>query len=216
MKKAILIPAALFFVTTMLMSSRPANAQIGFGIKAFPNFSNVSSKLEGAESNASKLLAGGGGGVYVNLPLPGPFYIQPSLFFEQKGSKAKDVDYQTRLNYITLPVDFLFKPDLPVGGSWIIGAGPYVGYGISGKVSGNVGGGEVSGDPFKAAIEEGEALLKRFDAGANLQLGYEMSSGFNIGLYGELGLANFLNHGDSKNYFHNTSFALTLGYTFLK
>ena len=183
-----------------------AFAQTTFGVKLGPDFSSTTTKFEG-DKETSKILVGLAGGVYANLPIAPEFYIQPSLMYEGKGGKDKNSDEKVRLNYLTLPVDLLFKPAMPNGsGSWLIGVGPYLGYGFSGKVSGS------DMDPFKS--EGGnDAYLKRFDAGANVQLGYEMASGFNITLNTELGLINLAKNGNSDNSFRNTSFGVNLGYT---
>lgn len=190
-----------------------AFAQTTFGVKVGPSFSSYTAKTSG-DKTTSKMMVGVAGGVYANLPIAPEFYVQPSLMYEGKGGKSKDDSHvKTRLNYLTLPVDLLFKPEMPNGsGAWIIGVGPYVGYGLSGKTSYESGGAEVSADPFK---DQGgaDAFLKRFDAGANVQLGYEMASGFNIGLNAELGLLNLAKNGDNDNSFRNTSFGVTVGYT---
>jgi len=208
----------IIFTMAALCVAGATFAQATFGVKVGPSFSSVATKSDG-HKETSKMLVGVAGGVYANLPIAPEFYVQPSLMYEGKGGKEStdiggtNIDTKVRLNYLTLPIDLLFKPEMPNGsGSWIIGVGPYLGYGISGKSS--VSGVSGSTDPFKGGSDD--ASLKRFDAGANVQLGYEMASGFNIGLNAELGLINALNHGDSDNSFRNTSFGVTLGYTFGK
>lgn len=207
MKKVTLSIAALLIAGATF-------AQTTFGVKVGPNFSSATTKANG-DKETSKILTGFAGGVYANLPLAPEFYIQPSLNYEGKGGKDKDNDnVKTRLNYLTLPIDFLFRPEMPNGsGAWIVGVGPYLGYGISGK-TGYTGdnGGSANIDPFKDN-DVTDAILKRFDAGAHIQVGYEMSNGFNIGLNTELGLVNLLNNGDSDNSFRNTSFGVSVGYT---
>lgn len=224
MKKIMLPVAALIMSGLFLLPAKKADAQMGggmssttFGVKVGPSFSSTTSKVDG-DKETSDMLVGFEGGVYANIPIAPQFYVQPSLMYEGKGGKNKDVDAQTRLNYLTLPIDFLFKPEMPNGsGAWIIGVGPYLGYGISGKSELTVGEATGSIDPFKENdLTGGEALLKRFDAGANVQLGYEMASGFNIGLNANLGLIDIANNGDSDNSFKNTNFGVTLGYTFGK
>ncbi len=235
MKKIMLPVAALIMAGLFMIPVKKAEAQMGygtmptttFGIKVGPSFSSMTSKSEG-DKETSDMMVGLQGGVYANIPIAPQFYIQPSLMYEGKGGKDKasgnnsEIETKMRLNYITLPIDFLFKPEMPNGsGAWIIGVGPYFGYGISGKTkfTGNVGGaeGSTSFDPFKeTALGGDEAALKRFDAGANVQLGYEMASGFNIGLNANLGLVNIANNGDSDNSSRNTNFGVTLGYTFGK
>lgn len=198
----------LIFTLAALAIAGATFAQTTYGVRLGPNFSSATTKVSGSKEN-SKMLVGLEGGVYANLPIAPEFYVQPSLMYEGKGGKDKHDDGKVRLNYLTLPVDLLFKPEMPNGsGAWLVGVGPYFGYGFSGKSSG--GGSSI--DPFK---DQGgtDAPLKRFDAGANVQLGYEMANGFNVALNAELGLINLENHGDNDNSFRNTSFGVTLGYT---
>lgn len=224
MKKLLLPVAALLMTGLFMIPVKKAEAQMTtFGIKVGPSFSSMALKEDGKKST-SDMMVGLQGGVYANIPIAPQFYIQPSLMYEGKGGK-ESVEFEglkqegkVRLHYVTLPVDFLFKPEMPSGsGAWIIGVGPYVGYGISGKIktSGDLDDDEdnASFDPFK---KDPDALYKRFDAGANVQLGYEMASGLNIGLNANLGLINVFNHGDSDNSVRNTNFGVTLGYTFGK
>lgn len=235
MKKFMLPVAALVMAGLFMIPVKKAEAQMStyggmpmttFGIKVGPSFSSMTTKTNG-DKNTSDMLVGLEGGVYANLPIAPQFYIQPSLMYEGKGGKETydnggvSGEAKTRLNYLTLPIDFLFKPEMPNGsGAWIIGVGPYFGYGLSGKtkLSGEVGdvGGSASYDPFKDGGSDNDAALKRFDAGANVQLGYEMANGFNIGLNANLGLVNIANNGDDDNSARNTNFGVTLGYTFGK
>lgn len=209
---------ALLIGGIILFSTNTANAQVSYGVKLGPDFSSLSYKIDNSKTT-SKMLVGLAGGVYANLPIAPQFYVQPSLMYEGKGGTDKSTDVKTRLNYLTLPIDFLFKPEMPNGsGAWIVGIGPYFGYGLSGKISGTTNNITFSQDPFKD--NGGGASLKRFDAGANVQLGYEMANGFNVGLNAELGLVNIMNNagasGSTNNSAHNTSFGITVGYTLQK
>lgn len=192
------------------LNQPPATAS--FGIKVGPNFSSVTTKLSGSKET-SNLLTSVSGGVYVNLPLAPEFYLQPALLFEQKGGKkvyGSHSDELFRLNYLTLPLNFTFAP--AVGrGQWLVGFGPYFGYGLSGTHSGSFADSlfTFSHDPFS-----GDNGLKRFDAGLDVLIGYQLASGINFGIQSELGLVNLLKNGDSNNSFRNTSFQVTIGYTF--
>lgn len=209
MKKIMLPLAASLIAGITLFSAPNASAQsTTFGIKVGPDFSSLASKSNNTKET-SKMLVGLAGGVYANIPIAPQFYVQPTLMYEGKGGTDKQTDVKTRLNYLTLPIDLLFKPEMPNGsGSWIVGIGPYFGYGLSGKISGTAGGTTLNEDPFKS-----NGFYKRFDAGANVQLGYEMAGGFNIGLNTDLGLVNILTNGNSSNSARNTSFGVSVGYT---
>ncbi|MCL6523668.1 MAG: PorT family protein [Thermoflavifilum sp.] len=194
------------------LSPNQTTPKASFGIKVGPNFSSVTTKLSGSKET-SNLLTSVSGGIYVNLPLAPEFYLQPALLFEQKGGKkvyGSHSNEQFRLNYFTLPINFTFAPTVGTG-QWLVGFGPYLGYGISGTHSGSFADSLItfSQDPFT-----GNNGLKRFDAGLDVMIGYQMASGIYLGVQTELGLVNLLKQGDSNNSFRNTSFQATIGYTF--
>lgn len=209
MKKIIFLAAGVFL-------SVYGFAQTTFGIKAGPDFSSLSMKSDGSKTT-SKGLIGVEGGVYANLPVAPQLVVQPALLYTGKGGKynlGEGYVQTQRLNYITLPIDLLYEAAMPNGsGTWFFGAGPYLAYGLSGKVTDNSPT-PSNINPFK---DYGEgAALKRFDAGADVQIGYEMPSGFNMGLSADLGLMNLAASGNQQGTAHNTSFAILLGYTFRK
>lgn len=195
------------FTLLALVVAIGAFAQGTFGIIAGPDIANMTTRTGGAKSNSNAII-GLAAGISATLPLVPDFYLQPSLLYEGKGQTQNVQGYQnkTRLNYLVLPVDFVYEPEMQgATGSWMIGIGPYLAYGFSAKADEGVAG---TVDLFK------QQSLKRMDAGAHIRLGYIMNSGFNIGLESELGIMNLATHGDSKNSVRNTSFAFTVGYRF--
>lgn len=212
MKKYLFIVVPAFMLSVILPNE--TNAQAVFGVKAGPLFSNMTTRIDGSKFN-NQMIIGLTGGVYARLPLSSEFYVQPALLYKGKGNTQEMQGYKvkTKLNYLTLPVDFLFKLEMPSAeGVWFLGLGPYFAYGVSGKVTGGPDSWNVNGDPFKDI----SGSINRFDAGADILVVYEMASGLNFGLNAELGVLNLADHGDRKNSVRNTSFGLTLGYTFGK
>lgn len=205
MKNAILLLA-------LIITGLTGFAQTTYGIKAGPAFSAMNSKGSGV---ASKGLIGIEGGLYANFPVMPELGVQSSLLYSGKGGKynfSEGYQQTQRLNYLTLPIDLLYRPEMPDGrGSWFLGGGPYIAYGFSGKESSDAPGSS-SVDPFKNY--GGSAALKRLDAGAHVQVGYEASGGFNISLNGGFGLLNIAKHGTSQKGTRNTAFSILLGYTF--
>src|SRR5690625_7336784 len=123
MKNILLAVFPLFFIGLFILPTKEAEAQTAFGMKVGPNFSNMT--VENEADLDTKINIGIQGGLYANLPIGNEFYIQPSLMYENKGTKIEisdlDVDMKMNLNYLTLPVDFLYKPEMLNGsGSWII------------------------------------------------------------------------------------------------
>lgn len=182
-------------------------AQVKFGVTAGPGFSSVTTKANG-DKETSKLMTGLRGGITVDLPLADEFYIQPSLLYAGKGGNEEvlGVDLKTRIHYLELPINFMYKPEVGAG-NLFIGLGPYIALGLSGKTDG--------GSAGSVDIDWGDETgqLKKMDAGANFQVGYEFPMGLNVGLFTDLGLVN-LAGGDNDNSFKNTSFGLSVGYKF--
>lgn len=83
------------------------------------------------------------------------------------GTATDNVRVTTRLHYLVLPVDLVFKPEMPNGsGSWIVGVGPYLGYGISGKTLLDADSIKYSYNPFSGnAFSSGGDAMKRKNAG---------------------------------------------------
>lgn len=200
----------VLFSLAALLIAGAAFSQTAFGVKAGPNFASYTLKTAGSKST-SDLKTNVALGVFANVPLAPDFYFQPNLMYEGKGGNAKSSDQKTRLSYLTLPLDLMYAPSLGTN-KVFIGFGPYLGVGLSGKTkSTSSGGTTVSVDPFKQS--DG---LKRFDAGADLEAGYQFSQGLQLGLNAEMGLLNLQQGGNSDNAFHNTSFGVFVGYAFGK
>lgn len=201
----------LVLVAWCMVMAGSALAQTEFGVLAGPEFSSLTSKVNDAKTT-THMLVGVAAGAYARLPLAGAFFVQPSLLYEGKGGSQQQSGYKikTRLNYLTLPIDFLYMP-VPVGGSsgrWMAGLGPYLAYGLSGKISGGPSVSEASGDPFR----DGAGAQKRFDAGADVMVGYAFNTGFSLGLHADLGVLNLAHDGNSQNGLRNTAFKVLLGY----
>lgn len=207
MKKVLLSAAALLIASLSF-------GQAKWGIVAGPNFSSITSKnftTNGKET--SKLITGVRAGVTVDIPLADEFFIGTGLLYAGKGGKDKDnTDFKTTLSYLQLPVNFMFKPEVG-SGRMVLAVGPYFSYGIGGKYKGKIGNVNFDTDVF----DDPTYKLKRFDAGAGIQIGYEMLNGLYFGLNTDLGLINTFDDTKSINgdrSFKNTSFGVSLGYKF--
>ena len=201
----------LLSVAVMLIASA-SFAQVKFGVTAGPSFSSYTGKTLGGSKQTSKLLTGLRAGVTADLQLADEFFIQPSLMYVGEGGVSKgSLDLKTRINYLELPINFMYKPEVG-DGNLFIGLGPYFAYGLGGKNEVSQNGTKVSQDISWGNDNVGQ--LKRFDAGANFQVGYEFPMGFNVGLHTDLGLVNIRGKGDSDNTFKNTSFGVSVGYKF--
>ena len=218
----------IFFSTALILSgafitataqSTSKSSGVSFGIRAGVNLQNINGKDGNGDKLENKLVPRFQGGLTVDIPLADQFYIQPGVLFSGKGAKEKDTDLNVSLSYIDVPVTFLFKPVLGTG-HMLLGVGPYVGFGIAGNVS------DDNDNEEKVKFENEVTLLqatadpyfRRLDAGANLLVGYEMSSKFSIQLNAQLGMAKInpeiTDLNDNKWALRNTGFGLSLGYKF--
>ena len=128
MKKRMLL---LFAVVLM---SAAAFSQ-GFGVRAGVTLQNITGEADG-EDLESALQPGFHAGVFYEISVASDFYFQPNLLFNMKGAKDDDIDANMNLGYIELPLHFLYKPQLG-SGKIIVGFGPYVAYGVTGKLKGD-------------------------------------------------------------------------------
>jgi len=195
MKKLLLV-AALGTCFSGAISAQ----ELTYGPEAGVNLANVSGDMP----NTSMKL-GLKAGAVVNIPAGGGFYLQPGLFFSQKGFKTEilGIKATTNINYIELPVNVLYRFDLGNAGGIFVSAGMYAAFATNGKVK--------SGD-MSHNIEFGSDAgeMKRFDYGANFGLGYETPWGVYVrGQYG-LGLANV--SADDDFSMKNNTIQITLGY----
>jgi hypothetical protein len=131
----------------------------------------------------------------------GGFVFSPRLELVRKGAKSGPANIG--LSYINVVGDIMYTWKGPDDGMIFAGLGPYLGYGISGRVSFN---------GMHTPAFGGDDGFKRFDAGLDLSAGYRLSSSLSFSLGYELGLANKSpDPSDYKSY--NRSFSLNVGYS---
>lgn len=198
MKTKIVIVTALAFLMTATAFAQDNG--ISFGARAGINFQNLTGKYSNGDKYSNKLIPGFNIGANVEIPVAPDFYLQPGLLFTTKGAKWKSTDVKTTLSYLEIPINLLYKPVLG-DGRLLLGFGPYVAFGVG---SSNI---DFGSSPSQ---------IKRFDAGANLLAGYELSSRLSFQLNAGLGLVNLANReqGDTKSSIKNTGFGISAGYRF--
>jgi len=222
----------LFFIVLLLFSGSMVIAQnagkMSFGVLGGVNLQN----LNGKDSNGNKLendmILGYHAGINAQIPIAPEFYFQPGLMFATKGAK-KTYDVlgtaftsTTSISYIELPLNLVYKAALG-NGYFMLGFGPYVGYGILGKVVTKGGSIDLTSDAkFQNVVEVGDdptiPYFKALDFGGNIFAGYEMSSGLFIQLDTQLGFYNINPENkyitDDQSSLKNTGFGLSIGYRF--
>ena len=224
----------LTITAILIFSAITLQAQIGFGILGGVNFQNINGKDNGGTKLENGLLTGFHAGVNVNIPVAPDFYFQPGLLFSVKGAKndfftpqtkaAGDFETTTKLSYIEMPLNLLYRPQLGKG-YMLLGFGPYVALGIGGSENSELLG-LVSYERsvrYKNKVTNFTELLENayyrpIDAGANIFFGYELSMGVFIQLNAQLGLLKinpeYAWEADSKASYKNTGYGISIGYRF--
>lgn len=214
-----LLTASLLFLSVAGFSQVSIGAQLG-AVNSNPSYKyNVTTQKFETEGKWSWQA-----GLMADIPLgEGGFRFMPELKYVNKGFNTNInttipilnqqvplvVTGGTNLSYLELPVNFAYAADLG-SGKLIIGAGPYVGYGLGIKddVKAVVNGQEVT----IREVEYGTDI-KRFDYGANAMLGYLLNGGLMLKANYSLGLADISNQGDGTEY-KNRYFGISVVYFF--
>lgn len=221
MKKMVMLAV---LTAGMLLS---ANAQeVKFGVKAGLNLSTAGGDMKDFIEDIGmdqKSHIGFHIGAFVDLGLTENFYIQPGLFYSNKGLKGElkeDDSYKLKMNlsYLEIPILASYRINLSDNMKWHINAGPYLAYGIGGKIKFE---GELLEDEFDdlKAFDEDEGDLKRFDFGLSFGTGVNFKSVY-LGVKYDLGLTNIAGdswEGDeesSSTKIKNRNFSISVGYTF--
>lgn len=225
--KAISFLVILTLSTSLAFAQSTGNTGMSFGILGGVNFQNLNGKDYEGDKLENDMILGYHVGVNLQIPIVPEFYFQPGLLFSTKGAKNSEVLLGTEitttynLSYLELPLNFVYKGALG-NGFVMVGFGPYVGYGFSGKAK--MEGGSLSEESdieFQSTVEPGDPIavyFKAFDAGANLFAGYEMANGIFVQLDTQFGMLNinpeYTALTDDKSSVKNTGFGLSLGYRF--
>jgi len=183
MKKLLLSAAILF-------GSLGAFAQggLGYGLRAGVNIPKYSFENGSSESNTGFFVTG-----YLDAPISPNFSIQPGLSLQNKGGKWTEgennsIELKQSIMSLDIPVNAVAKFPTGASGNFFIGAGPYVGFALSGKNKQNIGGVKTEQDVEFGSGDGDE--LKRTDFGVNFLAGYQLSNGFQINAGYGLGLTN--------------------------
>lgn len=193
MKKLLISAFSLLFACGAFAQS----SSLGFGLKAgvnFPsyNFSGTNSSYETNPATNFHITA------FLDAPLGGRFLsLQPGISLQGKGAELASGSLGTvtqNTMWLEIPVNLVAK--VPVGmGNFFVGAGPYVGFGLSGKnrYDSEWASAETDFDFGK------DGTLKSTDFGVNIIAGFQLGGGLMIhGGYG-MGLSDI--RGSNNEYF---------------
>lgn len=218
----------MIFALSCSVALAQETGKMSFGILGGVNFQNLNGKDMSGDKLENEMILGYHIGANVQIPLAPQFYFQPGLLFSTKGAKqtydvlGTSYTNTTKLSYIEMPLNLVYKAMLG-NGYFMLGFGPYIGYGIAGKVSLEGGSENVESDvEFQNVVETTDPLtvpyVKAFDFGGNIFAGYELSNGIFAQFNTQLGLVNINPEykilPDDKSSVKNTGFGFSLGYRF--
>jgi hypothetical protein len=216
MKKILLCVMVAGFMTTTTEAQTILNPRKGgIGIRAGVNFQNLNGKDAAGNDLKNDMTTGFHAGLTADLPLGSNSFLQPGVLYSRKGAEMMNGD-KVKLNYVEVPLSLVYKPALGTG-NMILGFGPYVAFGIGGKVEENNGASRDIVFTKNQDIANTAPQFQRFDAGGNLMAGYEFANRLSFQLNAQLGVVDVNPKPavtNDQTRMRNTGFGLSLGYRF--
>lgn len=192
-----------------------------FGVKAGMNFSNLLNKDNDFKySEEYKTRIGFNLGATMELPLSGPILFETGLIIDTKGYKATVNDpgierrYKFNTTYLDIPLHIKYAFEFS-GLKPYVAVGPYIGFGISGKIIVKTIINSVSSETSDAVNwgNDNNSDLKQLDGGLDFGGGLEFGNIY-LGANYSLGLANICPNPDNGQKYNNRLFSISLGYKF--
>ena len=186
--KKFFLGSLLLFCSAMAFSQVPA-----IGLKLGMN---VATTKDGFGSGIQDLFknpnfkAGLTAGAFVNIPLPGPFSIQPELLFSSEGSLQDGQIgasntyvnvFKITMNYLQVPV--MFQYNAPKG--FYLETGPQIGFLLSSELQN-----KFPGTGSGSSTTDLKDVLKGSNFAIAGGLGYNFKGGFGIGARYTQGISN--------------------------
>ncbi|MEN8137694.1 MAG: porin family protein [Bacteroidota bacterium] len=192
-------------IVLVVLFTVDTQAQVKFGVKAGVNFNDIAQNIKSNELEFdSKMGIGYHAGALIDYSFNEEMGLQSGIIWNRKGFDADgfsyygfdiDADISAFLNYIEIPLHFVYKLN-----SFQFYAGPYFAFGLGGVmeviVNNNNYDIDVSRDieliPVYGEVDEDdydndEMPVRGFDYGIDFGLGYELgpvllNAGYSIGL----------------------------------
>ncbi len=218
----------LSFLAMMIVSASVLNTLEAQNIKL-----KVGGGLSG-QSNGAKVVGAYKIGVGYEYEFDQRWTITPALVFYGKGWKAPDktvpvvddngqpqlneegeqvyslMSRSTSANYLEVPVLFSYYHRLGESRYLVFSAGPYAAVGVGGKVKTKGDGQRIGSEKlFYEYSTFGENGIRRFDAGLQAFVGYQLPAGIALGVEADFGLLRTQSNGQ-----RNLSGLVSLSYTF--
>lgn len=199
--------------SSSFFSTESSDQPITFGIRGGVNFANMTVE-EGNVSYSPDSFTGFHVGMAVDIPLLESIYIQSGLYYTVKGCKEEDgsetLTYKP--SFIELPILASYRYNFSDAVQLQINFGPYLAYGIGGKVKSEYKGRTEEIDFFGDEHDDNSVGAKRFDAGLQIGAGITLAQHYYVGCGYEFGLTSMGRNSDYK--IKNKNFFISVGYNF--
>lgn len=135
-------------------------------------------------------------GVGMDYAITDMWAFQTGLNFTSKGCKGSEKGVDAKINPVYLDIPLLAAIKLPIseGNTFVVNAGPYVGFGLGGKATVESGGAEVGTKLFKKIDGADEALMNRCAVGLQYGVGFELGYKYLLNLTGQYGFTNMFKY----------------------
>lgn len=203
MKKFLLSICCAFAVTS-------AFSQTTYGVRGGVGFASLSSS-SGNLSVGSGSTTTFAAGLFADVKTSTNVSIQPGIYYAGKGGNYKSggVEADIKTYYLQVPVNVVYHVPATFGGVYF-GVGPYVAFGLNGKVKASDGTNSESMDVTFGS----DGDFKRVDAGFNGIAGFEFKNGLLLGINYDLGLTDIGNDGTAEVSTKNRVFGISVGFKF--
>lgn len=207
----------IFFSLVVLISiTSIADAQITFAVSA--GMANANTFVKAGSGKVEGLGAKNGftGGVSATIPIGKQFSFQPAVNFVQKGFKNEEFKTSLTLNYIEVPLNFVFNThnqdyDGKKTDDFFFGIGPYVAFSTTGQFKYKTDSGTVT-EKVNFGNNSSKDEMKRIDAGANVVIGCMFFNNVFFSINYNIGLSDL--SADKGLRYRNNYLGVKLGYSF--
>ncbi|MGM0408401.1 MAG: porin family protein [Bacteroidota bacterium] len=193
-----------------------------FGVRGGLSMANMLEKDEdGTYSGDYQMNSGFHAGVSMDFPILEMISFETGLLLNTKGfriteeEEGVDVTAKAKFYYADIPLTFKVSGEVSEGVKLFVLGGPYIGIGLSGKVTA-----EGSEEGYSVSIDEDinwgsgeEDDLKRLDYGITAGAGLELM-GIQVGLSYDFGLANVSAYTDYGTTLNHRVLKFSIGYRF--
>ncbi len=153
-------------------------------------------------------------GALASVPVCKTLSVQSGLSLVGKGNRAAYANYVEYIDllYLEVPTNLVTTFDIGSTGSIFVGAGPYLGFGLSGGVrKDNIGGISSEED---ITFGNSPNMYQGVDFGFNFLLGYQLKNGLGVNGGYNIGITNVYDNPAKKQKTMNSGFSLGLCFSF--